>query len=145
VMDDQRDVMLMRLVDRGELVAQCNVAVVPQRSVDKIPTLTTFKAQITKVLGTNFKAFTRIRQTKTKAGLRVLQAVATGTASDLPIQWNYFHVSDDRGNQVIFAFTLEAALVDRFGTADWDIVNRLEFLPPKLAKKPDPADKHRGQ
>ena len=56
------------------------------------------------------------------------RAVVTGTASDLPIQWNYYRIADAAGHQAVFAFTLEQSLVEKFGAADMDLVTSALFV-----------------
>ena len=55
----------------------------------------------------NFKRFLQASEGTTSTGNKIYRVVAEGSVSDLPIQWNYYLVSNPDGRQVVFAFTLE--------------------------------------
>ena len=117
----------MRLVDRGELVAQCNVSALADTAPGKPTTLSKFQEDIKKTLDKNFGQFLNAAQSTTESGINIYRVITAGTVSELPIQWNYYLVSDGEGHQTVFAFTVEQALVERLGNADQEIVNSLEF------------------
>jgi hypothetical protein len=127
VMNDQPDAVALRLVDRGELVAQCNVSALADAAPDKPTTLTKFQEDIKKTLDKNFGQFLNASQSTSESGINIYRVVIAGTVSELPIQWNYYLVSDREGHQTVFAFTVEQALVEKLGNADQEIVDSLEF------------------
>jgi hypothetical protein len=128
VMVDRHDVTILRLVEQGDLIAQCNASKLRDLPAGQHVQLEAFQADIQRALGPSFGQFVEASQSKTEHGLRVLRAVASGVASELPIQWTYYHVSDDKGRQVALVFTTDATLAERLAKTDGTIVGSLEFI-----------------
>ncbi len=68
----------------------------------------------------------------TSTGNKIYRVVAEGSVSDLPIEWNYYLVSNPDGRQAVFAFTLEQPLVAQLGETDQELVRSLVFQDPPL-------------
>lgn len=124
---DQRDLAVLRMVDRGELVAQCNVAPLPKLASGTQTTLAEFQDDVQKALGKAFGEFLEAAETGSDANYQVYRVVVGGKVSDLPIQWNYYLVTDEQGRRVVFAFTVERELLERLGKADEKLVRSLRF------------------
>jgi hypothetical protein len=129
VMIDRHDVAVLRLIDQGDLIGQCNASRLPDLAVGQRVPLETFQADVQRALGDSFGQFVEASQTSSEQGLRLLRAVVSGVASELPVQWTYYHISDDHGHQVALVFTMDSRLVARFAEADRTIISSLEFLP----------------
>jgi hypothetical protein len=114
---DDSKLAIFRLLDRGELVAQCNVSAVPAGPT-KLATLAEFQHDVQNSLGKNFGQFVNASQFTNEAGYNVLRLVVHGTVSQLPIEWIYYLITDSNGQRVSLAFTLEESLLDRFARAD---------------------------
>jgi hypothetical protein len=69
-----------------------------------------------------------------------IKADVQGKPSELPIQWHYFRVADERGRQVVFAFTVEGPMVERLGDADKELVETLRFKQPAAGSVQQAAD-----
>ncbi|HYW78563.1 MAG TPA: hypothetical protein VE890_03265, partial [Thermoguttaceae bacterium] len=136
VIDGHSDRATLRMLDKGDLVAQCNVSALPKLPAGKEVPLSEFQEDVQKALGDNFGQFAEVRQSANEAGYRVYRVVARGTASELPIQWNYYLVIDQQGRRVAFAFAVESDLVDQLNKNDERLVNSLRFLDPKVASAP---------
>jgi hypothetical protein len=130
VMVDRHDVTILRLVEQGDLIAQCNASKLPDLPAGQHVQLEAFQTDIQRALGSSFGQFVEASQAKTEQGLRVLRAVASGVASELPVQWTYYHVSDEKGRQVALVFTTDAKFAERLAKADGTIVRSLEFIEP---------------
>lgn len=128
VMVDRSDVAILRLVERGDLIAQCNISPLPESAPGKHLSLEEFKGEIEEALGKNFGQIVEAKQSKTESGLHVLRIVASGVSSELPIQWIYYHVSSDGGRRAAYVFTMEARLAERFGAADEILGSTFEFI-----------------
>ena len=128
VMIDRHDVAILRLIERGDLIAQCNASNLSQLKPGTQPQLAAFQTDVKRALGDKFGQFIEASQSQTKNGLKVLRAVVSGTVSELPIQWTYYHISSSSGRQVALVFTLESKLVERFAEADQVLVSSFEFL-----------------
>ncbi len=132
---DDSKLAVFRLLDRGELVAQCNISAVPADSSQGV-NLAEFQKDVQSSLGKNFGQFINASQSTSDAGYKILRVVVHGNVSKLPIEWVYYLIADDHGQRVSMAFTLEESLVDRFAQADRALVNAVQ-LP--LAGKPTAA------
>ncbi|MGC3969347.1 MAG: hypothetical protein QM775_18900 [Pirellulales bacterium] len=130
VMSDREGVLSMRLVDRGELVAQCNVTSVTLSDPSKHPTLAQFQADVRRSLDKSFGQFVRVSEAGNSNGHTVFRAEAVGTVEEIEIAWVYYLVQSNEGRQVVFAFTCEQGLLERMGDADQAIIDTLQFAEP---------------
>lgn len=133
VIGNHRDLTVLRRVDRGELIAQCNVSVLPKSAPGKQLSLNQFQADVQKALGKSFGEFVQAGQWASEANYRVYRVAVRGEVSQLPIHWYYYLVADEHGHQVAFAFTVEYKLAERFDKADEELVRCFRFADPKLA------------
>ncbi len=130
---------VFRLLDRGELIAQCNVSAVTGGKA-KQPVLAAFQHDVQASLGKNFGQFVSASQYASPAGYSVLKVTVRGVVSKLPIEWIYYLVSDERGHRVTLAFTLEESLAERFAHADRELVGGIRLDSPALtAERPTTA------
>jgi hypothetical protein len=132
---------VFRMVDRGEVIGQCNVSTLAQRAPEKVVGLEEFQEDVRRALDKNFGQLISASKRVDESQHRILQVVVEGTASDIPIQWTYYHVADTKGHQAAFTFTVEKSLLERFGDADKLMVQSIQFLDPtsESIKKPAPA------
>ena len=141
VMTERYDSAVLRLIDRGELIAQCNVAKLKHFAKDEKLTIETFQQDVKKALEKQQGTITEASQNTTDSGLLVQRLVVTGTASELPIQWTYYHVSDSEGRRASLVFTIDAKLVERYAHIDQELISGFRlFDPPKSAGEPTPAE-----
>ena len=126
-MVDRHDVAILRMIDRGELIAQCNASSLPDLPAGKRVSLEAFQADIQRALSTEFGEVVEASQGTSNDGLRILRVVIAGLASELPIQWRYYHISNGAGRQVSFVFTMDAKLVERFAESDQVVIGSFEF------------------
>jgi hypothetical protein len=127
LMVDRHDVAIMRRIDRGDLIAQCNISSLADLKPGQHLELETFQADVQRALSDKFGQFVEASRATTDAGLRILRAVVNGTVSDLPIQWTYYHFSNDSGRQLSLVFTMDVGLVERFAENDAVIVGSFAF------------------
>jgi hypothetical protein len=124
---EDRDAVIMRLVDRGDLVAQCNVSLLPKLDANQPFTLDAFQKEVQQSLGKHFGQFLKVAERKTAADLRMLHVTAAGSASELPITWQYYLLIDETGRRAAISFTMEDTMAERFGAADTLIVDQFRF------------------
>ena len=136
VIADHRDLAILRMLDRGDLVAQCNVSSLPKLPPGKEVTLSEFQSDVQKALDKSFGSFVEARQWAGETGYRIYRVAVRGTASELPIQWNYYLITDQQGRRVALAFTVEGELVEQLDKADETLIGSLRFLDPKVAPTP---------
>jgi len=142
VMLDRENVTVLRLVDDGDFVGQCNVSRLSDLAEGKHLSLEEFQADVQKSLADSFGQFVDASQATTKGGLRILRVAVAGTASNVPIHWIYYHLANDNGRRVSCVFTMQSKLMERFGSADSVVVSSLQVRERPASddsKSPTPA------
>ena len=124
---EQRETAIFRMLDQGELIAQCNVSSLPKSPAGKEVTLAEFQEDVKRALGDNFRQFVEAGQSENPAGCRVYRVIVRGEVSQVAIQWNYYLLSDAQGHRVVFAFTMESKLADRLDQTDTKLVRSFRF------------------
>lgn len=128
VLTERHDGTILRLVDRGDLIAQCNLSSLAALPKGQQLTLEGFQDDVKRTLGKNLEQVIEAGQEASEGGIQIFRVVVAGNASELPIQWMYYHLSDDHGHRVAIVFTIEASLVERFAHIDREMVSGLRFL-----------------
>ena len=128
VIGEESDRVALRLVDDGDLVAQCNVSILPPVKPGAHATLGVFQKDIQRSLGDHFGHFVAASESSDEQGRAVYRVLAEGEASGLPIRWNYYHVADSQGRQMVLVFTMEGGLVQQFADADLPLVGSARFM-----------------
>jgi hypothetical protein len=141
VIRDSKEVTILRLVDNGDAVAQCNITAMPDLEPGKHVGLEQFQRDLQKALDENFDQFVEASQSRTDEGLRVLRVSAAGSVSDVDVHWIYYLVSNEKGRRTAFVFTLQEKFVEQFAATDHVLMSSFEFLarspqdPPKLTER----------
>ncbi|MBL8826174.1 MAG: hypothetical protein JNM18_04260 [Planctomycetaceae bacterium] len=130
VMSDNPESVVLRLVDQGHLVAQCNISTLGKVAPGKHVALDKFQQDIQQALGDKFAQFVTASEGTTQQGHIVYRVVAVGKVAELPIQWNYYLVADREGHQAVLAFTIEDEQVARLAENDGAIAESIEFFEP---------------
>lgn len=136
---DERDLTILKLMEDGQRVAQCNLSSLAAVDPAKLPSLKEFQEEVRVALGKNFGEFVEAGESPGGDDYRVYRVIVRGAVKDLPIAWHYYLVADKHGRQAAFAFTLDAASAERLAGADKRLVDQLRFSDPKVAAKPTPA------
>lgn len=133
VITEERDQAVLRLIDQGERLAQCNVALLSPTTDATELTLEQFQKDIVGALGESFESFVRASQRHDPTDYRVFRVVAQGETSEVPMQWIYYLVTDRHGRRVVLAFVVQKEMLDRFGDCDEALVRTLRILDPQVA------------
>jgi len=132
VMDSEGDLTVMRFIDRGELVAQCNIAKLDKLPPNKVMTLSEFQDEVRKALGDRFGQFIQAGQSATPRRYQMLRVVVGGESDKLPVQCHYYQLTNPTGRRLAFVFTMEADLAESFVKQDQNLVLGTRFTEPKL-------------
>jgi hypothetical protein len=141
VMFERHDLSVLRFVDRGDLIAQCNVSPRPALGKDERLTIEGFQDEVKQALGKSFGQVVETSEERIDAGIRVLRVVVSGSTGELPIQWTYYLLSDDQGHRAALVFTIETNLVERFPQIDRELIASFRFLEGREPKPAPPAAK----
>lgn len=141
-MVDRHDVAVLRLVERGEPISQCNISSLPPLPAGEQLTLEGFQQDVRAALDKNFGQFVEAKQSLNESKIAVLRIVASGVVQDVPIEWIYYHLTDAAGNRASLVFTHTNKQVERIAGQDQAIVGSFRFKPVKAevsSVKPVPA------
>ena len=144
VISEEEDQAVLRLIDEGDRLAQCNVALLPQEPGATKFTLEAFQHDVVRALDENVKSVIRASQRHNENDYRVFQVVAEGEASEVAMHWVYYLVIDKHGRRVVLAFVLEKEMLSRFDQADQRLVGSLRLAEPRLASKPAGEERSEG-
>lgn len=138
---DEPEAVVLRLIDRGEFIAQGNISPAPQVDPGKLSTLSKFQADIQAGLGDSFSRFASARQSANDLGYRVFRVVVEGSVAEVPIQWTYYLLADSLGRQLVVVFIVEGELIERVAGADEQLIAGIQFLGEETAQRPTPAQR----
>jgi hypothetical protein len=141
VMIEREDVSVLRLVDRGDLIAQCNITALPPLEKGETFSMVDFQQDIKRALADHLGEFVTASESVTDGGLHVMRVVTTGKVSELPIEWVYYHLTDNQGRRASCVYTYETALADRFGATDQSLVSSLQFVEKTAGNVSDSASR----
>jgi hypothetical protein len=125
--DDTRMAVLKRL-DRGEMVAQCNLSVGPNAGVGRHQDTKQFEADIRKAIGPRFVASLGAEELRDAPPGEFRYRVAVqGREGQQDILWYYYLIAGPEGDQLVATFTLNATDLKRLGDQDLQLVGTLEW------------------
>ena len=103
---DQPQMCVLRMIKNGELVGQCSISRLPNRNPNQPIGAEKFQSGIIGSLGDQFGQVLD-RQQYNEGDLRVIRVAVVGQNGDVPVQWNYYHISNPAGQQAVAVFTFE--------------------------------------
>ncbi len=109
---DEPEAVILRLLDRGEFIAQCNITPARGSNPANCPPFRNSR-RISSRDSAAFGRFASARQSVNELGYRVFRVVAEGRASEVPVQWTYYLLADQAGRQLVVVFIVEGELADR--------------------------------
>jgi len=141
VVEDGPNGLVMRLVDRGMLVAQCSILPLPRGDADSPATVEQVQRDVERSLGSQFGRVAEAESLTRSDGTRVVRVVADGTAEGRPFRWIHHVLTDPHGYRAAVTCMLEPAMLERFAVADSELVAGLTLLPdrPRAAARPAAA------
>ena len=127
VVEDAPTGLVMRLVDRGALVGQCSLTMLPTGDALAPPTIAEVQRDIERSLAGQFARFEQASEATRSDGVRIVRVVSAGTAENLPFRWIHHVLTDATGRRAAATFMLEASAAGRFAAADREFVDGLAF------------------
>jgi hypothetical protein len=128
-------VAILRLLDKGSLIAQCNITQIPSAEPGKRTSEEQFQRDISTALGDKLKKIEKAEQLTTDDDRFLYRVTTSGEANGLPMKWIYYLCADSTGRQVALVFAIEEKLIDQLANRDLGIVNSVEFLSPITTTK----------
>jgi len=136
VLEGSPQVVILRQIDRGSLVCQCNVTTLPSAPAGQHAPKEQFDRDIERSLGNRFKQFLS-RETVPGPGGRMIYRVEVEGESEvagnkgavqIPMNWIYYLVADPSGRQMSFVFAVEPSLRGELSGEDLEMVKNVQFL-----------------
>lgn len=124
----RRDLLILRMVDEGEFIAQCNIAPLRPALEEQPVELAKFRAQIEQALSQQEGQILEASQATTDEGLAILRIAAAGKVNDVPVTWYHYLLTRDNTHRAAVIFTLAEKQNKEFGAADHDLIGSLRFL-----------------
>lgn len=125
--DDDHQVIFKRL-DRGEMVAQCNLSVGPNAGKGRHQDLEQFRSDLRKGLGSRFLRFVGDGEVEgAPAGNFRYKLTVQGKQGDAEVLWHYYLIANPEGDQLIATFTLGLAQQAQFADQDLRLIGSLEW------------------
>lgn len=121
---------ILRLIDKGSLISQCNISRIPDAQPGKHTTEQVFQQDIATALGKRLTKIVQAEQLETNDGRFLYRVTAVGQANGQPMHWIYYLCAAPSGKQVAFVFAAESKLLEKLDKRDLSIVLGLEFLKP---------------
>lgn len=136
-------VAVLRLMDKGSLVAQCNVTPIGPAPPGKHVGEQQFQDDIQKAIGADFQKIEKAEIIPTQDQRFVFRVIASGEASQktskgvnkIPVNWIYYLVANADGRQMVLVFTVENTLVERLANRDINLALGIDFVPKAPATK----------
>jgi hypothetical protein len=119
---------VLKWLDHGELVAQCNLAAGPHAGKGRHQDLGQFRDDIRRALDTRFVRILEVGEIEgpPDAGFRYRVAVE-GHEGGVSIVWIYYLLASPEGDQLLVTFTLGASQAKQFADQDLRLVGTLEW------------------
>lgn len=125
---DQREMLSMRMLQAGDLIAHCNITTLPARAPERATKLKQFEQDIRTSLGKRVDEIAAAKEWTTNAGYNCLAVFANGKVKDVPVQWRYYLVTAENKPRVSVAVTVERSRLSKFADSDRSIVDSLELI-----------------
>jgi hypothetical protein len=131
--DDSKLTVLKRL-DHGEVVAQCNLNVGPKVPAGKHQDPDQFRDDVKRALGERFVRFVGVGEVEGDPGGGFRYKVAVqGRQGEVGILWDYYLIASPDGDQLLATFTHASAQSAGFGDQDLRLVASFRWMTPAAA------------
>lgn len=125
---DDPELATLRMLDRGELVAQCKIMAMEPVDVASMDSLETFQSRLKQSLGDSFGQFVAASQRSNSSDYREYRVIIDGEEEDFPLRWVAYLLTDQRGNQAMLFFVLGRDNLPRFDDSDRLIAASFQFV-----------------
>jgi len=138
VYDASAPMAILRLVELGSLIAQCNFSPAPPAPDGKTTPLEQFEADVQQSLGERFGEIVSREKIPTNDGRQIFRLEVAGNVviksakgrADIPMVWVYYLVAEPTGRQASFVFSVEPKLMEQLKGRDRELVTSLKFTAP---------------
>ncbi len=134
VITQPRDRSILRLIENGRMLGQCDIIPLPSRPTDKPQTLEQFREVVAAKLADQNATITEANQSTTKQGLEWMRVTASGATDGVRLIWTYYTISHPDGQRVQLVFTSEPELSGSFSQHFDSMIGNLSFREPAVTQ-----------
>lgn len=120
--------LVMRLLDRGDFIAQATITQWRNAGAGKHMTPDDFEKLAADGTGWKSEEVLERGEVPTDSGRWIYHVTARGELEGSKVVQNFYVVADANGDQVIVTFTMRPAVAARLGTRDLSIVNAIDAV-----------------
>jgi hypothetical protein len=129
-------VTVLKRIDGGRVVAQCNLVVAPPAGRGRHQEPTQFRDEVRRVLGQRFDQYIGMGEVDgDPAGGYRFKVGVQGHEGDLGVVWYYYLIASPGGDQLVATYTLAAQDAQAFGDQDVEMIRTLQWLPVRQAEE----------
>jgi len=136
-------VAIFRLMDKGSIIAQCNMSPIGTAPAGQHVPLEQFEKDIKDSLKDRLIAIRAKEQLAVDNGMKVFRVIADGKHTivgakekvEIPTTWVYYLCAAPSGKQASFVFAVESKLAEQMGSRDEEFVRSLQFTVQRAAAK----------
>ncbi len=139
VFQQNRQIAVLRLIEQGSLVAQCNLTPIRPAAAGEHVSPEQFQDDIRTSLGPQFKSVEKAEPIPTGDKRFLYRVTVNGEANKAPITWIYYLCAAPSGLQTSCVFAVNSTLLKRLGNRDEEMMKSLKF-----ADTPIQADKRQA-
>jgi hypothetical protein len=125
---DDPKLATLRMLDRGELIAQCKIMAMEPVAVESMDSLETFQKRLKESLGDSFGQFVAASQRSNESNYREYRVLIDGEEESFPLRWVAYLMTDQQGRQAMLFFVLGRKNLSRFDNSDRLIANSFQFV-----------------
>jgi hypothetical protein len=119
--------LILRLLDKGEFIAQATVAVWKKAEAGKHATPDEFKKAVNATPGWSATRVLEDAEATAPDGRWSYRVVAEGKMDDLPVVQGFYLLAGTRGDQAAVTVTMKPEKTKTVGTRDKELVNAITF------------------
>lgn len=124
-------VTVMRLVESGSLISQCNIAKIQSARPGEHVAPEQFVNDIRTSLADQLSEIVDSGEVPSENKNFIYRVIAAGSATEMEMVWIYYLCASPEGKQVSFVFAVERSNLEALNDRDLAMVMSLEFLPGK--------------
>lgn len=121
------DHLVLRLLDRGDFVAQVSISCWPKAGAGKHADVNDFKTAMERTQGWAQEVVKEAGEVKSDNGYFIHRLAAQGTLNGQPTVQYFYLVAGPNGDQTVLAFAMTPLQAEKLGTRDLDLVRSLTF------------------
>jgi hypothetical protein len=126
----RRDALVLRMMENGEMIGQCNVTTLSNSEEDMAVDFTRFRQQIEELMGKQNGKIDEAAAAQPDEKIHVLRIAASASVKEVPVRWLYYYLAGPDGERAVLVFTLEEKTAKAFGESDHELVGGFRFLTP---------------